>query len=68
MNKYWTSLINTYEIQALLYWILGVLIIHFGAWAWVGWLAIAYGWLTVVVTFVYGVVHRNDLRQEQELA
>ena len=41
---------NIYEIQVILYWILGVLIINIGEWHWVGWIAIGYGWFCQIIT------------------
>jgi len=50
--KHWYK-IQIYEIQVLLYWILGVLILNIGQWKWVGWVAIVYGWLTVLYLLLY---------------
>lgn len=44
---------NVYEIQTILYWILGVLILHLGTWHWLGWVSIGYGWLTMLYTIRY---------------
>ncbi len=43
---------NMYEIQALLYWILGELILHLGSFVWVGWLCIGYGFFTFISAIV----------------
>jgi hypothetical protein len=41
---------NLYEIQVVLYWILGVLILNIGEWHWVGWISILYGWVVAILT------------------
>jgi hypothetical protein len=51
MKYFWKA--NIYEIQSLLFWILGFLIIHFGDWKWVGWLCIVYGFMTMIYTFYF---------------
>jgi hypothetical protein len=56
-----------WEIQVLLYWLLGFLIIHWGDWHWVGWISIGYGWFTFVMCYVK-IVQANikDRKHEQE--
>lgn len=55
--------INIYEIQAILYWILGELILHLGTWHWLGWLSIGYGWLTFAYTFYYAGSREKELKE-----
>ena len=59
MNRFWKA--NIYEIQTILYWILGELILHFGQWHWVGWISIIYGWTTMFYTIWYVIKYRHDL-------
>ena len=60
MNHFWK--INIYEIQALLYWILGFLIIHYGDWQWVGWVSIVWGWITFIYMGFFAVKHKDKLK------
>ena len=55
--------INIYETQAILYFILGFLIIHFGDWKWLGWLAIGWGWITFFSIFVIALRHHKELKE-----
>lgn len=59
MAAWWK--INIYEVQVLLYWILGELILHFGTWHWVGWISIGYGWLTFAYVIVYAYKRREEI-------
>jgi len=43
---------NVYETQAILYFILGELILHLGDFKWLGWTCIIYGWITFVVAIL----------------
>lgn len=56
--------INIYETQAILYWILGVLILNIGTWHWLGWISIGYGWFTFLATISIAFKHRKELRDE----
>lgn len=62
MKYFWK--INIYEVQVILYWILGVLILHLGTWHWLGWLSIGYGWLTFVYTIWFAAKNRKALKDE----
>jgi hypothetical protein len=55
--------INVYETQAILYWILGVLVLHLGSWDWLGWLSIGYGWFTFIYTVNYAFKHHSDIER-----
>lgn len=55
--------INLYEIQAILYWILGEIILHFGNIIWLGWSAIIFGWLTFITTLVITIRHKEELKK-----
>jgi hypothetical protein len=59
-----TTTINVYETQVILYWILGVLILHIGDWHWLGWISIWYGWLTLGFCFYIGIKNKRRLREE----
>lgn len=59
--KYWWK-IQMYETQVILYWILGVLILHLGGREWVGWLAIGYGWFTLAYTLIFAVKNARKLK------
>lgn len=54
---------NIYEVQAILYWILGELILHLGSWHWLGWISICYGWFTFVYCFFYASRHLKELKE-----
>lgn len=52
---------NVYEIQALLYCILGELILHLGTWKWLGGLSIGYGILVFIsCIFIVGKGVKED--------
>lgn len=54
--------VNIYETQCILYWILGVLILHLGTWHWLGWLSIGYGWLTFASTIWLAGKNHKELK------
>ena len=60
MNHWWK--IQVYETQAILYWILGVLILNLGGWQWVGWLAIVWGWLTFFAALHFAMKNVEKIR------
>ena len=60
MNYFWK--INIYETQALLYWILGFLILHFGDWKWIGWVAIVWGWFTFIYLTLFTAKNADKIR------
>ena len=62
MKYFWK--VNVYEIQCILYWILGVMILHIGTWHWVGWISIGWGWITFIFTTIFAIKHREDIRKE----
>lgn len=53
--------ISVFEVQASLFWILGVLILHLGTWHWVGWLSIVWGWFTFVTIFVVPIRYSEEI-------
>ncbi len=67
MNQKHFWKINVYETQTILYWILGVLILHLGTWHWLGWLSIGYGWLNFFNTLRYTFKNRVEVKEEYEL-
>lgn len=50
-------------MQALLFWIIGELVLNIGQWKWVGWLAIVYGWLTFISALVYAGKYAKEIKQ-----
>lgn len=54
--------VNIYEIQGILYWILGVLIIHLGSWHWLGWVSIIWGWITQFSIFIITIRHLKEIK------
>ena len=50
-----------YEIQVILYWILGVTILNGGGHT-VGWIVIGYGWFVFVVTIAYVIAKSKQLK------
>lgn len=65
MPKY-TSKVNTYETQAILYWILGVLILNIGEYKMLGWASIIYGWVTFSSVIIIGILNRKEINKEWE--
>ncbi len=59
MKQFWR--VNIYEMQAILYWILGVLILHLGTWHWLGWLSIGWGWFTFGAAVGFGYTYRDTI-------
>jgi uncharacterized membrane protein len=55
---------NMYETQAILYWILGVVILHLGTWTFFGWLSIACGWITFFWVIAYTAKYSKEMRAE----
>ena len=54
--------INTYETQAILYWILGVLVLQGPNWHWVGWISVIWGFITFFALIVIGTRNKEDLK------
>jgi len=59
MNHFYR--VNIYETQAILYWILGFLILHFGDWRWLGWVSIVWGWLTFASVIFLSIKNSNEI-------
>ena len=62
MKHFWK--INIYEIQHILYWILGVLILNIGEWHLFGWTCIVYGWFNFAFTTIYTIKNREEVIKE----
>ena len=60
MKYFWKT--NIFEVQVLLYWILGVLILNIGEWHWLGWLSIAWGWFTFIYVLCFAWKYRHELK------
>lgn len=58
--------VNIYETQTILYWILGVLILHLGTWHWLGWLSIVWGWLTFFYALIFTAKNLEKIKNEFE--
>lgn len=65
MKYFWK--INIYELQAILYWILGELILHLGSWYWLGWVSIGWGWITFVYVNWFAIKNAQKLEEEFDL-
>lgn len=52
---------NIYETQALLYFILGELILHLGTLKWLGWVCVGYG----IFTFVSAILIVVDVTKDK---
>lgn len=59
MNHFWK--VNIHELQTLLYWILGNILLERGATHW-GTFSIAYGWLTCAYTIIYAALHAKEIK------
>lgn len=64
MKHFWKA--NVYETQAILYFILGVLILHLGSHPWLGWWSIIWGWFTMIYTAIYTTNHKKEIDAEFE--
>lgn len=56
--------VNIYETQAILYWILGVLVVNLGTWHWLGWVSITWGWLTFISALSLTMKHEEEIKNE----
>lgn len=53
--------VNTYEIQIILYWILGNVLLDRGIMFW-GWSSIVWGWITFFYTIAYSAKYSNEIK------